>query len=387
MTGLRVLVMGYVVRGPLGGMAWSDLQYVASLAAAGCRVTYVEDSDDYASCYDPRSDTTTTDPTYGLAFARDALTAAGAGDAWSYYDAHEARWHGPLAHRGTKVFDDADVLLNLAGVNPLREWAMGVPARVLVDQDPAFTQIRNVNDPSRAAFTRLHNGWATFAASFGEAGCAVPDDGIAWEPTRQPVLVERLPVTDGDPAARFTTVMQWESYPPVELAGCSYGMKSVSFEHLSRLPALTGERLELAVGAPADVRERLEHEGWTTIDPRPVTRSPETYERYIRASKGELGIAKHGYVASRSGWFSERSLAYMASARPVVLQDTGFSRWLPTGRGVLAFDTAEEAAAALAEVAGDYRRHCAAARAVAAEHFDGRRVVRELLDSATAAVA
>jgi glycosyltransferase involved in cell wall biosynthesis len=181
--------------------------------------------------------------------------------------------------------------------------------------------------------------------------------------------------------------MQWESYPAAELDGRRYGMKAASFEALEDLPSRTDERLELAVGAPADVRARIEAAGWATIDPRPVTRDPEAYGRYLRDSKGEIGIAKHGYVTTSSGWFSERSLAYMAHGRPVVLQDTGFSRWLPTGEGVLAFSTAEEAAAGLDAAASDYERHCGAARAVVAEHFDGRAVVEALLDRTVAAGA
>lgn len=384
---LTVVVMGYVVRGPLGGMAWSDLQYVASLRAAGHRVVYVEDSDDYASCYDPTTDETTPDPAYGLEFAVDALGSVDAGDSWCYYDAHEARWHGPLAPRGERVFAEADVLLNLAAVNPLREWAREVPVRILVDQDPVFTQIKNLTDPGRAAFVNAHNAFATFAGSVGQSECGLPDDGVPWRATRQPVLVDRFPVTEGPRDGSFTTVMQWESYPAVEHGGVRYGMKSESFETFAGLPSHTRERLELAVGAPGPVRVRLEGAGWATIDPRPVTRTPGTYEDYIRSSKGELGIAKHGYVASRSGWFSERSLAYMANARPVVVQDTGFSRWLPTGEGVMAFLTVEEAAAALGAVASDYTRHCAAARALAAEHFEGRRVVSELLETAATAAA
>lgn len=387
MTGPNVVVMGYVVRGPLGGMAWSDLQYVASLRAAGCRVAYVEDSDDYPSCYDPRTNETTTDARYGLSFAQAALADVGAGDAWSYYDAHTRTWHGPLGTRGPDVFAEADVVLNLAGVNPLRGWALDVPVRVLVDQDPAFTQIRNLTDPGRAAHTRSHNAWATFAGCLGDADCSVPDDGVQWVPTRQPVLVDRFPAAPGPASGSFTTVMQWESYPAIELDGRRFGMKSESFETFERLPEHTDERLELAVGAPGPVRERLEAAGWATIDPRGVTRTPAAYEGYIRSSKGELGIAKHGYVASRSGWFSERSLAYMASGRPVVLQDTGFSRWLPTGAGVVAFESVEEAAEGLSAVSADYARHCAAAREIAAEHFDGPRLVTQLLDHAAAGVS
>lgn len=383
MTKLRVVVMGYVVRGPLGGMAWSDLQYLASLKALGHEVVYVEDSDDYPSCYDPTTNETTADPTYGLAFARDALERVGLADDWSFFDSHSQSWHGPLAPAGSSVFSEADVLLNLAGVNPLREWALQIPMRILVDQDPAFTQIKNLTDPARAAFTRDHTSFATFAVNIGDPACSVPDDGIPWRPTRQPVIADRYRATEGPVDGSFTTVMQWESYPAVEFAGSHFGTKSTSFEDYLALPGQTDVRLELALGAPADTRDRLEAAGWSTIDPRGVTRTPATYEDYIRGSKGEFGIAKHGYVSTRSGWFSERSLAYMVNARPVVIQDTGFSRLLPVGAGVLSFTSPEEAREGLRSVEIDYRRHCKMARSVVAEYFEGRKVVQDLLEAAT----
>lgn len=377
-----VLAMGYVVRGPLGGMAWSDLQYLASLLASGHAVAYVEDSDDYPSCYDPVTNQTTTDPAYGLAFADDAFRRVGMQDRWSYYDAHTHTWHGPLASRGPALFKGVDVLLNLAGVNPLREWAMDAPVRLLVDQDPGFTQIRNLQSPERAAFTRAHNAFATFAENLGHPDCSVPDDGVPWRATRQPVIASAFPVTDGPAEGRFTTVMQWESYPAVEFEGASYGMKAASFQSYLDMPSRTDARLELALGAPRETRDRLEKAGWVTIDPRGVTRTPGTYEEYVRGSKGEFGIAKQGYVSTRSGWFSERSLAYMANARPVVIQDTGFSRVLPTGVGVVPFSTPEEAVDGLRSVEADYRRHCKAARDTVEEHFDGRKVVKSLLEDA-----
>lgn len=382
MTKLRVVVMGYVVRGPLGGMAWSDLQYLASLKALGHDVAYVEDSDDYASCYDPRSDETTVDPTYGLAFARDALDSVGLGDRWSYFDAHSQSWHGPLSPAESSVFSEADVLLNLAGVNPLREWALQVPVRILVDQDPAFTQIKNLTDPARAAFTSDHTSFATFAVNIGDPACSVPDDGVSWRPTRQPVMADRYRATEGPVDGSFTTVMQWESYPPLEFDGKEYGMKSTSFERYLTVARSSEVPLQLAIGAPSPVRARLEEAGWRTLDPRPVTRSVGTYEAFMRGSRGEFGIAKHGYVTTESGWFSERSLAYMMNGRPVVLQDTGFSRWLPTGEGVFAFTTPAEAVEGLRAAAGD-RRYGRKAAALVAEHFDGRKVVQDLLEAAT----
>ena len=379
---LKVVVMGYVVRGPLAGMAWSDLQYVDSLRALGHDVVYVEDSDDYPSCYDPTKDETAADPAYGLRFAASALGDVGLADDWTFYDAHTDRWLGPQASKGAQLFADADVLLNLAGVNPLRDWAMDVPVRVLVDQDPAFTQIRNLEDASRASFARAHTTFFTFAENIGRDDCTVPDDGLPWVPTRQPVIAARYEPVAAAGDGPFTTVMQWESYPELGFAGRTYGMKARSFESLAELPRHTSVRLELAVGAPLAVRERLEGSGWSTRDPRPVTRDLRSYLSFIAASRGEIGIAKHGYASSRSGWFSERSLTYMSCGRPVILQDTGFSSWLPTGEGVLAFDDMTEAAAALEQVDADPVAHGRAARSLANDLFDGRKVMSDLLEAA-----
>jgi phosphoribosylamine-glycine ligase len=159
-------------------------------------------------------------------------------------------------------------------------------------------------------------------------------------------------------------------------------MKSQSFDEYLSLPSRVDVPFELALGAPGPVRQRLEDAGWATIDPRGVTRTRETYEAFIRDSMGEFGIAKHGYVVTNSGWFSERSLAYMANARPVVIQDTGFSRHVPVGKGVMSFTSPAEAVDALESIAGDERRHGLAAREIVVEHFEGRAVVTELLDNA-----
>jgi hypothetical protein len=118
------------------------------------------------------------------------------------------------------------------------------------------------------------------------------------------------------------------------------------------------------------------------VDPRVPTRDPWTYQRYLRDSQAEFGIAKHGYVVSACGWFSERSAAYMASGRPVAVQDTGFGRWLPVGEGVLAFRDGDEALAAVDAIRGRYEVHCRAARALVEDYFDAARVLERLIESA-----
>ncbi|HEX8475249.1 MAG TPA: hypothetical protein VF666_14560 [Pyrinomonadaceae bacterium] len=379
---LRVVVLGYIVRGPIGGLAWHHLQYVLGLARLGHDVYFVEDSDDYPACYNPERDTINADPTYGLRFAADAFERLGLGERWAYYDAHRARWCGAAAGRILEICASADILLNVSGVNPLRPWLLNVPSRILVDTDPAFTQIRHLTDDAARQLAAQHTGFFSFAENIGRRDCSVPDDGFAWQPTRQPVVLDAWPVTDGRADAKWTTVMQWDSYRAREWGGRRFGMKSESFEAYMELPARAGRIFELAIGSPTAPRARLESHGWTLRDPFRAAPDPWAYQRFIEQSKAEWSVAKAGYVVSRSGWFSERSAAYLTSGRPVVTEETGFSAWLDADAGLLAFDTPDQALAAIEEVNRRYDVHCRAARDVAAEFFDARKVLPHLLERA-----
>ena len=378
---LRIVVCGYIVRGPLGGLAWHHLQYVLGLHRMGHDTVFVEDSDDYDACYDPRTDGLGRDPGYGLRFIQEAFDRVGIGGRWAYYDAHEDEWHGPLSSGGPGLFRDVDVLIDVSGVNPPRPWWDGAAVRVLVDTDPVFTQVRHLRDPGARARARVHDSFFTYAEAVTDGAAALPDDGFTWKPTRQPVVVDAWPVTPGPPSGPWTTVMQWDSYAEVAHEGVSYGMKSKSFAPFLDLPGrLPGVPFELAVGSPSAPRQELSRRGWGLADPLEVTRDPWTYQRYVQGSKGEFSVAKHGYVVSGSGWFSERSAGYLASGRPAVVQDTGFSRSIPTGAGLLAFSDPEEAIAALERVSSNYDFHCGAARRLAEDAFDHRLVLGRLLD-------
>jgi hypothetical protein len=377
---LRIVVLGYVVRGPIGGLTWHHLQYCVGLALMGHDVWFLEDSDDYASCYDPRSFETTTDPAYGLAYAGRVFDRFGLGDRWAYLDRHGNGWTGPAAARTGELARSADVVLNLSGVNPLDSMA-AAPVRVLVDTDPVFTQVRHLHDERARSRASQHTSFATFATSVGTTSCHLPDDGFAWRPTRQPVVASLWPDVPLPAGSRFTTVMQWDSYPPVEHDSQRYGTKSASFPAVVDLPSRCPPRttLELALGSPSAPRRELADRGWHIVDPGPLSADPWTYQQYLASSTAEFGVAKHGYAASGSGWFSERSAAYLASGRAVVTQDTGWSSWLPTGEGLFAFDGVDEAASAVEEVLADPDRHGRAARLLAVEHFDHRRVLIDLV--------
>ncbi len=369
-----------MVRGPLGGLIWHHLQYVLGLAKLGHEVYFLEDSDDYPSCYNPENDSLGTDASFGLNFVNQTLERFGLEDRWSYFDAHTDRWFGLSVERVQDICASTDILLNLSAVNPLRPWFETVPRRVFVDTDPAFTQIRHLQDPAAHSLAAAHTSFFSFAENIARPDCLVPKDGFPWQPTRQPIVLDAWPVTHGDRKAPWTTVMQWDSYTGREHAGKRFGMKSESFKPYFDLPRRSGQLFELAVGSPSAPRDALTSQGWEVSNPLEVIRDPWDYQKFIQESKGEWTVAKHGYVVSRSGWFSERSAAYLASGRPVVTEDTGFPSWLPVGEGLLQFNSKASAISAVETVESDYEFHCRSARTIAEEYFDSGSVLSSLLE-------
>jgi hypothetical protein len=346
----------------------------------GHDVYFLEDSDDYPSCYDPSQDCVSNDPSYGLRFINETFAAVGLHERWAYYDSPTKRWYGPCGDKMTNICSKADLVLNISNVNPLRPWTSEIPIRVLIDTDPVFTQIRHLSDSVAREKAAEHTHYYTFGENFRQPGCSIPDDGFPWKPTRQPVVLDAWPVTRGNPQGRLTTVMQWDSYASRSFNGQYYGMKSDSFNDYMDLPSKTTAILEIALGSQSAPRTLLSQKGWLIRNPLKVTKSTCTYQEYIRQSMAEFSVAKHGYVISHSGWFSERSACYLASGRAVVTQDTGFSRWVKTGKGILSFKTQEEALAQLDEIHHHYDDHCYAARKIAEEFFDSRRILSNLIE-------
>jgi hypothetical protein len=382
-SALRIIVLGYIVRGPIGGLAWHHLQYVTGLARMGHEVLFLEDnSDEPWSCYDPRSGVTGTDASYGLEFTRKVFERVGLNKHWAYYDCSEKQWHGP-ALQSVEVFcKDADMVLNLSGINPLRDYLDEVPIRAYLDTDPVFTQIRILQDSKQRQLAQNHNVFFSFGENIGSDECGIPNDGFPWQPTRQPIDLNAWPVYPGPEKGAFTTVMQWDSYSERNHDGQHFGMKSESFTPYKALPRSTDVELEIALGSEGAPRQELSEQGWRLRNPLEVTRDPWTYQEYIRHSRGEFSVAKHGYVVSNSGWFSERSACYLASGRPVVVQDTGFTRWLSGGTGLIPFSTPDEALIGLENINVNYRQHSEAARSLAETYFDASIVLSSLIDRA-----
>ena len=186
---MRIVVLGYIVRGPIGGLVWHHLQYVMGLARLGHDVRFIEDSDDYPGCDDPQKNITDIDPTYGLRFTADAFASVGLADKWAYHDAHTSQWFGPAAHDAKDFCRSADVVLNISAINPLREWTADIPIRILIDTDPVFVQVRHMQKSDARQLALGHNSFFTFATNVESGTARLPDDGFVWRSTRQPVVL------------------------------------------------------------------------------------------------------------------------------------------------------------------------------------------------------
>ncbi len=387
---MKVVVSGLLATYPLGGVGWDYLAYVSGFVRLGCEVLYLEDTGQWL--YDPQAGTFTEDVRSHIPWLVDTLSRAGEvmRTRWSLR-APDGYYHGwPLADV-ERFCNQADLFLNVSGACWLRDEYRGARCLAYLDSDPCYSQaklqaaergVATEDELFSVGLIRSHQRFFTFAENFGKTDCAIPSCGLDWQTTRQPIVLDDWPVRFTPEAESFTTVMSWKTdvtLPSIDQV--QYGGKDVEFRRFIDLPRHTSARLEVALSGAAPVEELRSH-GWQIVDAYPRSRTLDSYRDYLGDSRGEWSIAKNAYVASRSGWFSTRSAAYLALGKPVVVQDTGFRPYLPTGDGVFAFDTIEEAVAGLRAIDENYRHHCEAARSVAEREFGSDRVLRKLLDDA-----
>jgi len=372
---LKIICSGYLVRYPLGGMSWHHLQYLVGFQRLGHQVFYFEDYGWPSSCYDPVSNDMTSDPGYGIAYVQNLFQQHNLADRWCYL-AEDGTTYGMPRQQLAQLLSQCDVYFNLSNINWIPELKE-CRRRALIDTDPVFTQIgaHGLGGPLSS-----YHALFTYGENVHRPGCSMPTGGAHWLPTRQPVVLELWPVERGHPSAPFTTIMNWSAYGEREYGGRIYGQKDREFKPFFSLPRDLGELMEIAINAPEAIREQLINGGWRLADPREVTRDPSTYQQYLKSSRAEFSVAKHAYVSTRCGWFSDRSSGYLAMGRPVIVQDTGFSDFLPCGAGLLAFRNPDEAIFSIRQLNDDYDSHCQAARAVAEVYFDSRRVLSNLLE-------
>ncbi len=389
----KVVLLGMMSKMPVAGVVWQNLHYLLGLQRLGCEPYYVETHARTPSMLmaSEHDDSSALAAEYIAAIMR----RFGLSDRWAFRALHDdGRCFGMSESQLERLYGQAALLINLhGGTLPLPELA-ATGRLIYVETDPVQLQLELSHGVQETVdFLEPHCAFFTFAENWirppapprppGNSDCRLPrQERFAFEPTRQPVVIDLWPDRSPQPADLFTTIGNWrQDWRDVTFAGQRYTWsKHHEFLKYLDLPSRTGRRFELALASCEEAERRmLAAHGWGVRDALQISRGIDDYRDYVGASRGEFTVAKDQNVRLRTGWFSDRSATYLASGRPVITQDTGFSCSLPTGAGLFGFDCPEAAAEAIARVDADYSLHSRAAREIARERFDHEVVLRPLL--------
>lgn len=376
-----LILAGIIGRYPVGGVTWCAIQYIAGFQRLGYEVFYLEDTGECG--FDPGSNAITKDPSYSINYIHRHLEMVGLQDSWAYVD-HTGCFHGKSRQQVADFCGEAQVMVNLSGgcwfARPEYEGLQ----RIFIDTDPGFTQ-RNIAEGrtmdanwtgygSYADFFSAHKTLFTFALNVGSPTCCLPETEFCWHPTMQPLVLEFWPIAPPPPQAPYTTILSWRND---SFSGMGMG-KSSEILQMIDLPSKSPQRILLAIAgrAPTDL---LSQHGWELTDAVAATIDPFAYQAFIQSSRAEVGFAKAMYVETHSGWFSDRTQCYLASGRPALVRDTGFSMILPIGEGLLTFTSEQEIICGMEEIERDYSHHSRRAREIAEDYFSADKVLRNLL--------
>lgn len=378
MSGGIVISAAVAQRPFVGGHTWVILQYLLGFRSLGFDVVLI-DRLEPDMCRDAVGAPCPAGRSVSVAYLADVMRRFGLDDSWAVL----VPGHEPVGMPRRELrrrTESAALLLNVMGYLDDEELLAAAPLRVFLDIDPGFGQMwraLDLHDPFAG-----HDRFVSVGVNVGRPGCVVPDCGLTWIPSVPPVALEHWPrVPQG---TGFTTVASWRGpFGPIDYGGRTYGLRVHEFRKFLPLPERASAEFELALDIdPSEARDlaALHEHGWRLTDPRIVARDPIAYRDYIQRSGAELTIAKNMYVDTQSGWFSDRSACYLASGKPVLAHDTGFGTDLPTGSGLLAFATLDEAVAGAERFVAEPDRHGRAARKLAEEHLASDRVLGRLLN-------
>ncbi len=364
-----------------GGHTWVFLQYLLGFQQLGWDVLFL-DRLEPEMCVDCNGERCSFEESLNLQYFLEVMRFAQLDGAFSLeYNGGECCM-GLSRREVLNRVGKSSSLLNVMGFLKDEETLGCASQRVFLDIDPGFGHMWQ--DLGLADLFSGYDHYVTIGENIGRADCSIPTCGHDWITTPQPVVLDHWP-SNGKAGGgqEFTSVGAWRgSYGPLEYQGKVYGVRAHEFRKFAQLPRLTGQPFQVAL----DIHEAeksdlamLKDNGWSLADPIMVAGDPWTYRDYIQNSKAEIMVAKNMYVESNSGWFSDRSICYLASGKPVLVQDTGLAGLYPSHEGIITFRTLEEAVAGVEEISANFDHHARAARAIAEEHFDSDKVLTSLL--------
>ena len=372
----------YMVRYPLGGnLSWA-IQYLVGFRDLGHEVYFVEKYVHEDSCYDPVARRLSNDCSYGVSIVSELLASYGLEHNWCFVEYGE-KYHGLSRRKIEEIFSRADLYIENGAHGAWNEEVFSSPAvKVYIDVDPAFTQVNFYRKLKSGIDVPAYDRYYTNGMNIGKEGNIIPDCGIQWHYIFNPVntsLFSQLAPPDHGP---YSTIMNWISYrETVQYKGNSYGHKSIEFDKFAALPSLVDVNMEMAVsGLNGADRKSVKENGWHLVDAQEVTFTINSFRDYLRNCRGEFSVVKNMYQATSSGWFSDKSAAFMASRRPVILQETGFSEYLPVGEGLFAVEGVEEAKDAIETIEGNYQYHADRALEIAHEYLEAKKVLGNFIN-------
>lgn len=377
----RIVVAGSIAqKAGRGGHAWVLLQYLLGFRRLGRDVLFV-DRLEPSMHGDARGRPSPSVRAMKLRFLEETFRRAGLDGCFTVLDESGESIAGLERPALLDRVEESDLLLNVMGFLTDEEILSAASRSAFLDIDPGFPQMWRAL--GLADVLAGHDAFVTVGRNVGQDGCGIPTCGLDWIATSPPVVLEHWPCRPGDGGGRFNTVASWRgAYAPIDFGGKRYGLRVHEFRKFAALPLRSGRSFEVALDIHPDEVEDLTllaDNGWRVADPREEAGDPWTYRSYIQGSGAEFAVAKNIYVETRSGWFSDRSACYLASGKPVVVQDTDLAEHYPIGKGLLTFTTPEEALEAVQRVCADYETHARAARTVAERCFDSDEVLSRLL--------
>jgi hypothetical protein len=384
----RLIVMGFMGSCPIAGVIWQHIHYIVGLQKLGHDVFYIEDSARLP--YNPETFEVNNEFDYAAKILGQLATEFDFRGRWSFcarYLPGDPTAGLPLSTI-RELYREADAILNICGTQEFNGDLLTSDRILYIESDPGVEQIK-VDQRVKATikYLRRHHALFTFGENVGNEAFPVPTHNLKWLPTRQPVVTDlwntgRRPL----PAAVFTSVANWSTsgLKDIEWRGEKYlWSKSREFLRFVAAPKKSGEFFELATDIKdARTREKFKHNGWRFRPPHDLSADYRLYRDYIRRSKGEFTVAKDQYIRLNTGWFSDRSGCYLAAGRPVITQETGFTKIFGKRDGLFAFSSSGEIADAVKAINADYSRHSRGAREIAREFFEAEKVLRSLLDRA-----
>ena len=360
-----------------GGEAWVRLSWLLGFRLLRFEVHLVEQIEP-AQCVDADGRPTAFDASVNRAYFRQVTERFGLSSVATLICGNGEETDGLSTSELFSIAARAALLVNISGNLRWPALLDRFHRKAYVDIDPGFTQIWHAAGTGALGLD-LHDLHYTIAENLGHARCSIPTGGIDWRPIRQPVVLEDWPVSREGRSDRFTTVARWRApFGPPQLGDRRFGLKHHEFRKFVEIPERVSQTCELALRIdPADGRDLdlLCRHGWEVVDPAQRADDPDTFRRYVQTSGAELSVAQGIYVDTWSGWFSDRTVRYLASGKPALVQDTGFGAHYPVGVGLIQFRTLDEAVAGATSIGERYDEHCAAARSIAETHFDAARVL------------